>query len=219
MSLCLAVVGNLEYLDSLVFTNIASAWSVNTISTRTSQWKRFYTFCIEHGLTPLPASPRTIARFLSDLSQTCKYTTIVNYLSSVTTMHKFYGYQPEFRDSYYLTMALKGIKIRLGSEVTQKVALSPNQLMRMYLYISLLDPFQVACWGAIIFSFRTLLRKSHFLPDTSGYNPHLLNRDDVEFFPGRMLIHVRTSKTDRSGGRQQRIIVYETPQRALCVVS
>lgn len=92
----LVVAENLEFLDSLVFNNIASAWSLNTISVRTSQWKRFLKFCVEHGLTPLPVSARTIARFLSDLSQSCKYITIVNYLSSVTTMLKFYGYEPEF---------------------------------------------------------------------------------------------------------------------------
>lgn len=214
-----AVADELGRLDNLVFANISSAWSVNTISTRSSQWKRFFTFCIQHGLTPLPASSRTVARFLSDLAISCRYSTVVNYLSSITTMHRFYGYQPDFRDSYYLSMAVSGIKMRLGSEVRQKVALTPRQLLKMYIFVSLGDPFQRACWAAIIFSFRTLLRKSNFLLDSSNYAPHLVDRKDITFFPGGLSVRVSTSKTDRSGGNPTRIVLYESNQRPLCAVS
>lgn len=116
-------------------------------------------------------------------------------------------------------MVLKGIKVRLGSEVHQMIALTPSQLVQMYLYVSLLDSFQVSCWTAIIFSFRTLLRKLNFLPETSSYKPHLISSDDVEFFPGAMIVYVKTSKTDRSGGKPQKIVVYETTQQPLCTVS
>lgn len=211
--------GDLDQLDRLVFNNIASAWSVNTIATRSSQWKRFLTFCIDHGLTPLPASPRTIARFLSDLAVTSKYSTIVNYLSSVTTMHKFYGFEPEFRDSYYLTMAIKGIKVNIGSEVRQKVALTPQQLLNMYLFVLISDQFESVCWSAIVFSFRTLLRKSHFLPESSGYTPHLLSRNQIEFFPDYMTVVVSSSKTDRSGGKPRKMVIYKTAQDPLCAVN
>lgn len=214
----LAIAGDLERLDDLVFSNIASAWLVNTIATHSSHWKRFLRFCIDHGLTPLPATPRTIARFLSDLALTCKYTTIVNYLSSITTMHKFYGFEPKFRDSYYLSMAVKGIKVNLGSEVHQMMALTPKELLHMYLFVSITDQFEAACWSAIVFSFRTLLRKSNFLPDTSGYNPHLISRKDIEFFPDCISVLVSTSKTDRSGGKPTRMIVYKTAQNPLCAV-
>lgn len=134
-------------------------------------------------------------------------------------MHKFYGYEAEFRESYYLSMTLKGIKVRLGSEVHQMMALSPSQLIQMYLYVSLLDSFQVTCWSAIIFSFRTLLRKSNFLPDSSTYSPHLVDRGDIEFFPSGMIVYVKTSKTDRSGGKPQKVVVYETTQKPLCAVT
>lgn len=210
---------DLERLDNLVFANISSAWSVNTISTRSSQWKRFFTFCIQYGLTPLPASPRTVARFLSDLALTCRYTTVVNYLSSITTMHRFYGYQSDFRDSFYLSMSVRGVKMNLGSETRQKVALSPQELLSMYVFVSLGDPFHRACWSAIIFSFRTLLRKSHFLTDSTGYTPHLISRRNISFFPGGLSVLVSTSKTDRSGGSPTTIVLYETSQTPLCAVS
>lgn len=207
---------DLDRLDNLVFTNISSAWSVNTIATRSSQWKRFLKFCMDYGLTPMPASPKTVARFPSDLALTSKYTTVVNYLSSITTMHRFYGYEPNFRDSYYLSMAVKGIKVNLGSEVHQMAALTPKQLLDMYVYVSLGSQLELACWSAIIFSFRTLLRKSNFLPDSSNYNPHLISRDDVKFFDDYMVIRVSTSKTDRSGGKPTSMIVYKTDKRPLC---
>lgn len=167
----------------------------------------------------MPASPRTIARFLSDLALTSKYSTVVNYLSSITTMHRFYGYEPEFRDSYYLSMAVKGIKVNLGNELQQKVALTPNQLLQMYMFVSLGNQFEVACWSSIVFSFRTLLRKSNFLPDSTNYTPHLINRSDISFTNESMLIKVSTSKTDRSGAKPNRIIIYKTEQRPLCAYS
>lgn len=135
-------------------------------------------------------------------------------------MHKFYGYDTDFRDSYYLSMAVKGIKVKIGSEVHHMVALSPNQLIQMYAYVSLLDEFQVACWAAIIFSFRTLLRKSNFLPDNLDYNPHLISRKDIKFTDDGMVVSIATSKSDRSGGNPQRMVVYETAaQQPLCEVS
>lgn len=215
----LVITEELERLDNLVFTNISSAWSSNTIATRSSQWKRFLKFCIEYGLTPMPASSKTVARFLSDLALTSKYSTVVNYLSSITTMHRFYSYDTDFRESYYLSMTVKGIKVNLGSEVHQMVALTPKQLLEMYVYVSLGNQFEVACWSAIIFSFRTLLRKSHFLPDSTKDNPHLIDRADVTFHRDHMLIKVSTSKTDRSGGKPFKIMVYRTDQRPLCAFS
>lgn len=134
-------------------------------------------------------------------------------------MHRFYGYQPEFRDSFYLSMAVRGIKMDLGSKVRQKIALTPQELLSMYVFLSLGDPFQRACWTAIIFSFRTLLRKSHFLIDSSNYNPHLIARKNVSFFPGGLSVSVATSKTDRSGANPMSIVLYDTSRTPLCAVS
>lgn len=202
-----------------MFANISSALSVNTIATRSSQWKRFLKFCGQYGLTPMPASPRTIARFLSELALTSKYSTVVNYLSSFTIMHRFYGYKPEFRDSYYLSMAVKGIKVNIGSELHQMVALTPKQLLQMYLFVSLGNQFEVACWASIVFSFRTLLGKSNFLPDSTNYTPHLINRSDISFTDNYMTIKVSTSKTDCSGTNPTRIKIYKTEKRPLCAYS
>lgn len=217
--MCLVIPEELDYLYSLVFNNEALAWSVNTIATRSSKWKRFLTFCIDRGLVPLPASSRTVARFLSELALTSKYTTVVNYLSSITTMHKLYGLEPDFRNSYFLTMTVKGIKVKVGVEVSQKVALSPQQLLNMNIFVSLGDQLNRVCWAAIIFLFRTLLRKSHILPDSSNYKPHLINRGNITFFPNGMVVDVNTSKTDRAGSKPLKIMIYETEQHPLCAAS
>lgn len=116
-------------------------------------------------------------------------------------------------------MAVKGIKVNLGSEVHQMVALTPSQLLEMYLFVSLGNQFDRVCWTAIIFSFRTLLRKSNFLPDSSNYTPHLINRSDISFGHDHMTVRVSTSKTDRSGGKPNKIVVYKTDQRPLCAFS
>lgn len=103
-------------------------------------------------------------------------------------------------------MAVKGIKVNIGSGVHQMVALTPKQLLQMYAHISLLDGFETACWASVVFSFRTLLRKSHFLPDNLEYNPHLISRKDIKFSPEGMVVHVPTSKTHRSGGNHLKLL-------------
>lgn len=94
-----------------------------------------------------------------------------------------------------------------------------RQLLDMYFFVSLGSQFDRSCWAAIIFSFRTLLRKSHILPDSSGVNPHLICRSDIEFCPDGVLVKVRTSKTDRSGGKPFKIMIYKTDQQPLCAAS
>lgn len=69
------------------------------------------------GLSAVPADPMTVGRYLVKLSTRCKYVTINNYLSAMCVLHKFYGYQDEFRSCFLVKMILSGIKAKYGAEV------------------------------------------------------------------------------------------------------
>lgn len=46
----------LEEVDRQIGETIASAWSTNTKSTRSSQWRIYIDFCHQNGLNPVPAT-------------------------------------------------------------------------------------------------------------------------------------------------------------------
>lgn len=111
---------NLEDIDRRLGLVIQSAWAESTLKTRNSQWSRFITFCYTNGMEPLPANVITVARFLIDLASTCAFSTCNNYLSAIVMLHKFFGYEVAFRDSFVIMLVLKGLGRKIGKQVSQK---------------------------------------------------------------------------------------------------
>ena len=116
----ICVAADLKDIDQELSQVIGAAWSRSTLQCRNSQWSRFIKFAQQHGLQTLPASHETVARFLVWQSRTSKYSTCNNYLSAINVLHKFYGFDVDFRDSFLIKLVLKGLKSVLGDKVTQK---------------------------------------------------------------------------------------------------
>lgn len=84
--------------------------------------------------------------------------------------------------------------------------MTPQQLKLIYLQLNHTD-WDELCWLAILFSFRTLLRKSNFLLDGGKGDQHLLRRSDIEIGPELIIVNVRSTKTLLRGVRTLRIPV------------
>lgn len=209
------MVNDLPYLDGRVAEIISSAWAGNTLACCNSQWRKFLKFCSDRGLAALPASLSTIVRFLAFLeSLGFKYNTINNYMSSLVVLHKFYGMEGNFRESYLIQTALAGLKKRIGCRTSPRLPLSIEQLSTIFLNYprSLLND---CCWLAVLISFRTLLRKSNVvLDEMSGHN---LLRKDVIFYPDKVVFRVHTTKTRGKGDETLVIPVNRTSKLGLCV--
>ena len=214
----ISVAAELEELDEQVASAISAAWADNTKKCRNSQWKNFYEFCGRLKLCPLPASPQTVVRFLVFKARSCKYSTINNYLSAISTLHKYYGYPAEFRESYMVQLVLEGLKSQLGTAVSQKDPLTPKELLMMFKIVS--SPQDHVMWAAVVFSFRTLLRKSNVLPESKhDINDKVVIRRDIEFVHWGMIVHVRATKTLKYRERTLRIPVCTVKDSPLCAVS
>lgn len=209
---------DLDEIDARMSTVIMSAWSDNTWATRNSQWKRFLKFCMDTELTPLPADVLTVSRFLIHLGQTSRFSTVTNYLSAVNTLHRYYGYEYDFRAYYIIKMIMSGLKRILGGISVPKDPLTPAQLRLMYLY-SQNSEHDELCWLAVLFSFRTLLRKSNFLPDGSRSDYHLIRRGDIEVREDILFVHVRSTKTMLKGERVLKIPLLRVPDYTFDVYS
>lgn len=184
---------NLQELDDRVAEIVSSAWSANTLSCINSQWRKFLSFCVARNLSAMPAALSTIVRFLAYLeSLGFKYVTINNYLSSILVLHRFYGLDGDFRNSYLIKTVLSGLKNRIGSETSPMLPLSIEQLNKIWLSYPR-SPLNDGCWLCVLICFRTLLRKSNVVVD--NLSNHTLLRKDVVFYHDKVVFSVYTSKT------------------------
>ena len=210
---------SMEMLDREVSQAVSAAWSSNTLATRNSQWKTFIVFCSSNGLQPLPADHQTVSRFLVWLARRSKFSTINNYLSAITVLHKYYGYDGDFRSSFLIKLVLQGLKRQLGTKLDQKLPFTLGQLRSMYGVFDHRDNLKMALWAVMIFCFRTLLRKSNVLPDATGKLHHVIRRSDLEFHQWGILVHVRSSKTVQFEEYIMDIPINTVSDKAFCVVS
>ena len=205
-------------LDQEVSATIAAAWSANTLATRNSQWSKYFAFCADVELTPLPANVHTVARFLVFLGRTCKFSTVNNYLSALISLHKFYGLPCDFRDTFLISMILKGLKSTLGEEVKQMKPLTVDQLMDIHKQVveSELDNIY---WAIMMLSFRSLLRKSNLVPDSRSVCDHVLRRKDIEVHEWGVMLKVRSSKTLQHKEYVLQIPIYYVDNPRFCAAS
>lgn len=152
--------------------------------------------------------------FLVNRSRSCKYSTTTNYLSAMISLHRYYGHLAEFRESYSVQLKLEGLMHKVGTATLSRSPLDLSQLLCMSKLVSLQDVKTKAMWSAILFCFRTLLRKSNVLPDTSSLSNHIILQKHIEFNTHGMIVHVHSSKTLK---HKNRVFLY-SGQRALhCV--
>ena len=204
-------------IDDELSTTIAAAWSSNTLSVRNSQWSKFISFCTSINQPPLPASTETVSRFLVWLARTCKYSTINNYVSAVVSLHKFHGYDPQFRDSFFIKMVLKGLKRRLGDKTVQ---MQPFSLMNLKgMYEKLDHSIEELLWTILIVSFRSLLRKSNLVPTRGQDDHHVLRRSDIHVFHWGIMLNVKSTKTLQCSEYVLQIPLYYVKDIRFCAAS
>lgn len=174
------------------------------------------TFASIFRLTPLPAECTTVCRFLVIQSRRSKYSTLNNYVSAINVLHRFYGYDINFRDYYLLRLVMAGLKQKLGSAVEQKHPLTFDQLLTIRRMLPETE-YNMTMWAAVIFGFRTLLRKCNIVPDGTLIGEHVISRSDLIFQQDKVIINVRSSKTNRYKERIFQIPIMKVENPWFCV--
>lgn len=195
---------------------IGLAWSPNTLMTRNSQWRKFLNFCASIRACPIPAEALTVSRYLVRLSCDCKYVTVNNHLSAITVLHKFHGFNIQFREFFVIRLIMSGIKSKYGNESKPKMCLTLPQLRSMYAVLPK-NELNETLWAIVMLSFRTLLRKCNLVP--SSDSGHVLRRSDVAFVSSGAIITVGSTKTMRYRERLLRIPLGWASDISVCVVS
>ena len=120
-------------LAALVSTTQAHTYVPGTIRTLHSLWKSFLNFCTAYHVTPLPATPRTIASNACFLvSKTSSYQYILNHLNTVRLLHRFNGFAVDALDSFDVTLTNASPETSYHSRNTSPDASSSRDIGEKY---------------------------------------------------------------------------------------
>src|ERR1039457_6451248 len=95
----------------------------NTLRGYRGDWKNFCGWCGARELSPLPASPETVAAYIADCAGHLKVGSIQRRLNAIAEAHKAVGLESPTRHAT-VTNTMKGIRRLKGTAPTQRTARS-----------------------------------------------------------------------------------------------
>jgi site-specific recombinase XerD len=99
----------------------------NTRKAYRSDFTRFQAFCAQHRLSPLPATPQTLAAFLATEATQAKASTIERRLAAIRYAHTLAGLKNPTDDERVKATA-RGIRRTLGTATAKKAPITDDTL-------------------------------------------------------------------------------------------
>ena len=209
-------------LAALVSTTQAHAYAPGTLRNLHSLWKSFLNFCTNYRVTPLPATPHTVASYACFLAgKTSSYQYILNHLHAVRLLHRFNGFPVHALDSFDVTLTKRGLKRLLGTMPRQKHPITPEILLQMRRYLNTSLPSHAAIWALFCTAFFSFLRKSNLtVTSAQCFDPtRHLARHVIKFTTTGAVLRIRWTKTLQHKEGLLLIPLPSIPGSALCPVS
>ena len=95
---------------------LASAKAESTHRAYRADWNHFASWCRRHAIVSLPATPQTVAFYISDLAATHKPATLRRRLTVISRAHLAAGHpSPASMQQALVSETLKGIRRKLGA--------------------------------------------------------------------------------------------------------
>jgi integrase len=171
----------------------AHAKAPNTLNAYRIDWADFSEWCALHRLEFLPATPQTVALYLSDLARTHKVSTLYRRLSGISQAHQAAGFSTPTTDAQ-VRLVFQGIRRTLGSAPSQKNAAITAEVRAMVETLSPTSLIGVRDRALLLVGFAGAFRRSEVVS---------LDVADVTFGGDGLVVQLRRSKTDQEGlGRQ-----------------
>jgi site-specific recombinase XerD len=148
-----------------------SAKSANTRRAYRSDFQHFATWCHDRALTSLPATPETMALYLSDLAAAYKLASIERKRAAIVEAHKLANHEPPTNGTARVVM--QGIRRKLGKAQKRKTAATVPHLVRM---VSTCEDTTLGIRdrALLLFGFAGAFRRSELVA---------LDYEDLEFMP------------------------------------
>ena len=190
-------------------------YSEASLETKTAQLKKYKAFCEEFKdyLKPIPCPSKQVALYISYLTKTLKYSSIMGYVSALSIHLTSIGEPGVDYKDYKVYAAFRGARRMLGDKAKKAAPILPQHVIAITEQLTG-NPGHVTFRAALLLSFRALLRKQH----VTMSNAHLL-REDITIHDWGMLVRVVKSKTIQYKQRELIIPVSRVADLRLCAVN
>ena len=195
------ILTNIRSLELETVQNLKNSKSLNTTRAYQSDFKDFSLFCSKNGFQSMPTLPKILSLYLTELSKTCKYSTLKRRLASIGMLHKIKGYYIDIKHPV-IVENLMGIKRKNGSNQKGK---KPLLISHLKLLINVIDKLsendirKIRDKAILLIGFAGGFRRSELVN---------IEKDDIEFVDKGVKIFVKRSKTDQSGEGMIKAIPY-----------
>ena len=193
------LVTDVKSLEIETLQNLKNSKASNTLRAYKADYKDFASFCFKNGFKPIPSEAKIISLYLTNLSKTCKFSTLKRRLASISVIHKLSGHYIDVKHPM-ITENLMGIKRIKGSYQKAKKPILINDLR---LIINVIDKDKnvkkLRNRALILVGFAGGFRRSELVA---------IDYEDVDFVSEGVKIFVKRSKTDQSGEGMTKGIPY-----------
>lgn len=171
-----------------------------------SDWADFSGWCSLHHLHPLPASPETIALYLTERAATLKISSLRRRLTAISQIHQVRGL--EFNAKHTAIRSVwSGIRRSKGTAAEGKAPVRVDDL-KMIILTRPKNLKGLRDVALISLGFSGAFRRSELVS---------LNVGDLEFVPEGLKISLRKSKTDQEGEGMLKSVPFGHNPRTCCV--
>jgi site-specific recombinase XerD len=124
---------DLEDLVKKARSYIHAAKSPATLRAYRTDFEDFTRFCEQHNLPYLPATPTTVALYITDRAGSLRSATITRRLTSITKAHQAAGFEASPSSSHHFVVSetLKGIRRSIGIAQEGKAPLLTSDICRI----------------------------------------------------------------------------------------
>lgn len=188
MTKALQVQPTTDLISNGVASLVNAAKSANTRRAYRFAWTDFADWCARFRRSSLPASPATIAAYVSVMSEVDKVSTLQVKLAAISFAHQT-AHQPDPTDTPEIKAVMAGVRRTLGTAPNKKAPVTRSDLARII--AALPDSLAGRRDRALLLvGFAGAFRRSELVT---------LDVKDIVFLEDRAVITLARSKTDQEG--------------------
>ncbi len=183
-----AVVAALAEMAEEARAYASQAKSPSTQRAYRSDWADFAAWCRDHQLAALPATPATVALYLTDRAKTCKTATLARRVAAISQAHQAADH-PSPTKAQTVRQVVAGIRRAKGTKQEGK---APAVTDEMRLMVAALPPTLLGARdrALLLLGFAGAFRRSELVA---------LDVGDVRRTRDGLIVTIRKSKTDQEG--------------------
>ncbi|MGA7094775.1 MAG: tyrosine-type recombinase/integrase [Candidatus Cybelea sp.] len=170
-------------------------------------WNDFFSYCADHGFESLPATPQTVALYVTALAERAKLATIRLYLVSITEKHRETGLESPTSHEM-VRRIVRGVARTIGASQARKSAVTLDHLRAMLLEVRGDDLKAKRDRAIVLLGFAAALRRSELAA---------LRAEDLRFEKRGLVVTIRRSKTDQEAKGAEIAVPY-VASHSLCAV-